>query len=237
MNLDVIRLGWPISNVWLLPETPMGPVLIDSGFHARYSALEKGLERAGCPADRLHAVILTHRHSDHAGNARRLQQRYGTNVFAHRLDAEILTGAAPRPKLPLAHVAAGLAAVENRFPSRVERVVPLEDGLEIAGLRVLWTPGHTIGSLMLYHPPSRSLFSGDALLNAVPPTTVRTALALPYAGFCDDYAQALTSAESILTLGLRVETLYAGHGPPRPGPIDDELHALLQPSARDSAQL
>ena len=38
-TLTVKRLGWPVSNVWLLPGTEIGPVLIDCGFPALWPAI------------------------------------------------------------------------------------------------------------------------------------------------------------------------------------------------------
>ena len=229
-----------MSNVWLLPRTGMGPVLVDAGFGALWPELVLSLRLRGLRPRDLAAAILTHHHPDHAGNAARLA-RLGVPVYAHSLDAAVLSGRACRPVIPLPGwrrgsrieqgITVGMCLLGNHRPSRRCAVLPLEDGDEIAGLRVHWVPGHTIGSLFLHHSPSGALFSGDGLINAVPPLTARIALSLPYPTFCEDYGLALQSLAGFVARGLRVETLYAGHGPLRRGPIMEQASALLSRAA------
>ena len=218
--MRVIRLGWPVSNVWLLPQAAAGPVLVDAGFNALWPQLVFGLRRHGVRPRDLAAVILTHHHADHAGNAARLQ-RLGVPVYAHSLDAAVMSGRACRPVIPLPGrrlgsrtekgITAGMCLVGNHYPSPRCEVLPLEEGDEIAGMDVHWVPGHTTGSLFLHHRQTGTLFSGDGLINAVPPLTARTELSLPYPTFCEDYALAL----------------HAGHGPVRRGRILEEARRLL----------
>ena len=240
-DLTVLRLGWPVSNVWLLPGSEAdsgpsragaglnnGPVLIDCGFPALWPALRLGLRRFGLRPEQLGAVVLTHRHSDHAGNAIRLNQRYGVPIFAHAADAAVLRRTAPRrPMATPLNLGGGIARIENLVRPRLDTVRPLEAGEVIAGLEVIWTPGHTEGSAFLYHRPSGALFSGDTLLNAIPPSTARTGLCLPYPLYCVDHGRALRSLANFLARELPVRTLYAGHGPLRQGPIQAPLARLL----------
>jgi glyoxylase-like metal-dependent hydrolase (beta-lactamase superfamily II) len=227
-DLDVLRLGWPVSNVWLLPQTERGPVLIDCGFSALWPALRLGLRRHGLRPEQLGGVLLTHRHSDHAGNAIRLNQRHGVPILAHAADAAVLRRVAPRPAMqtPL-NLGGGIARIENLLRPRLDAVQPFEQGDTVAGLEVIWMPGHTEGSAFLYHRPSGALFSGDTLLNAIPPSTARTGLCLPYPLYCVDHGRALRSLANFLALDLPVRTLYAGHGPPRRGPVQAPLVQLL----------
>lgn len=234
--MEVIRIGWPVSNVWLLPRTELGPVLVDAGLAAMWPQLVLGLRLRGLRPRDLGAVILTHHHTDHAGNAARLR-RLGVPVYAHALDAEVLSGRACRPviQLPGRSVAprvergitSGMCLINNHRPVPRCEVLPLEDGDQIAGLDVYWMPGHTTGSVFLFHPPSGALFSGDGLLNSVPPMAQRRALTLPYPTFCEDYGLALRSLAAFLDRGLPVRSLHAGHGPVRHGGIMSGAAALL----------
>ncbi|MEZ0228896.1 MAG: MBL fold metallo-hydrolase, partial [Planctomycetota bacterium] len=81
-----------ISNVWLF-ETGSGRFLIDTGHPVERPALLVELWRAGVrrPGD-LDGVILTHRHSDHAGNAAWLRERFRCPVICHAADAPLLAG-------------------------------------------------------------------------------------------------------------------------------------------------
>lgn len=232
MKAPVIRLGWPVGNAWLLRETTIGPVLVDSGFPPLWPLLLRRLRRCGVEPHRLAAVVLTHRHCDHAGNAAVLQRHYGVPVYAHRCDADVLAGRSPRPRLArLSGVANVMCSVENRFPAPSCDPIPLEDGASVGGLTVRWMPGHTAGSMFLYHDETGTLFTGDALLNAEPPLTYRNGLTLPYKGFCEDYGQALASLAAFAKQDIQVRLLCAGHGPARPGPLRTELERLLARAA------
>jgi glyoxylase-like metal-dependent hydrolase (beta-lactamase superfamily II) len=97
----------------------------------------------------------------------------------------------------------------------------------VAGLEVIHLPGHTTGTVLFYHRPSGSLFTGDALINAVPPWVIREALSLPYPDFCDNYRQTLDNLRRFATTDLVVHRMYPGHGPIRHGPFFPELTGLL----------
>ena len=227
--LTVKRLGSPVSNVWLLPDTPAGPVLVDSGHALLWPSIRLELRRAGLDPRDLVAVILTHRHSDHAGNAFRLAQRYGVSVFAHRLDAAVLSGSRKRPAVPPAPGVTGIMGwIENSFPAGGLHPSLLEDGDEIAGLGVHWVPGHTAGSIFLHHPPSGTLFTGDTLLNARPPLVYPRTLTLAYPPFCEDHELALDQLAAFMEQGHHVRRLCPGHGRIKEGPLWRHVRPLLR---------
>jgi glyoxylase-like metal-dependent hydrolase (beta-lactamase superfamily II) len=173
-----------IGNLWLL-EHGGNRILIDTG-HAleRPALLPELMLQCGVrmPGD-LTAIVLTHRHSDHAGNAAWLRKRFGARVYCHENDRAALEGQA----MPAAAVAdpahagddgtpgagrprrrfyeAWLAAYEDRAPAYCEIDGTFSDGPWQWGLRVIPTPGHTEGSVMLYHEPTRTLFTGDAIVS------------------------------------------------------------------------
>src|SRR5512143_4228787 len=91
--------GVRISNVFLLDGGRGDRWLVDTGHWSERATLLWELRRAGIVPRELAGVLLTHRHSDHAGNAAFLQRRYGVKVLAHRDDAAVLEGAIPRPRL------------------------------------------------------------------------------------------------------------------------------------------
>lgn len=232
-GLSLCRFGWPVANAWLVLGAGEGPILVDSGYPALFGALTWGLARHGFRPEDLRAVLLTHRHSDHAGNARRLSLEHGVPVYAHRLDAEVLAGRSPRPRLtPTTGSAALFAHLENRFPAAPMEALPLEDGQIVLGLEVHHLPGHTAGSVFYVHRPSRTLFTGDMLLSAIPPLTHRTGLSLPYPAYCENPVQALRSLEGFFTREGEPYCLCAGHGPLLRGPILPRLKTLLATAAR-----
>jgi glyoxylase-like metal-dependent hydrolase (beta-lactamase superfamily II) len=228
--LRTLRLATPISNAWLLPDIPEGPILIDTGHAFAWRKLQRGLRRASVEPQDLAACVLTHRHSDHAGNAERLAQEHGVNIYAHPADAAMLRGDVPRPKLKTAATITGfMSALENRYPSRCDTILPIEEGETVGGLQVFGFAGHTVGSIGLYHAPTATLFCGDGILNAVPPLAAVTRLVGPDERYCDDYPQALSSIEQFLKRDLPLRVLCTGHGPRLEG--DDlrrRIHTLLR---------
>ncbi len=125
-----------VSNVYLLDGGPGDRWLIDSGHPAERWQLLRELRATALRPSEIAGVLLTHRHSDHAGNAAWLQREFGVRVMAHRADAEVLGGAVARP--PMGHKGSllerALCAVENRFPARLTVDRALEDGDVVAGL-------------------------------------------------------------------------------------------------------
>jgi glyoxylase-like metal-dependent hydrolase (beta-lactamase superfamily II) len=225
-----IKLRLRISNVFLYDGGAHGHWLIDTGHRLGRARLLGELSRLQVEPERLAGVLLTHRHSDHAGNAAFLKQNFGIRVYAHGADAAILSGRAPRPRLQrgAGNAIAGLfARFENRWPAEPFDAEALAEGDEIAGLTVHWAPGHTEGSIMLEHKESHSLLSGDMLLNAAPPLTVRPGLALPYPTFACDLQQAFSSLQHFHASGVDYENLLPGHGPVLLGKARDQVGRLL----------
>jgi len=79
-----------VSNVYLLDGGPGDRWLIDTGHWSERWQLLYELRATGLRPTELTGVLLTHRHSDHAGNAAFLQREYGVKVLCHRADAEVL---------------------------------------------------------------------------------------------------------------------------------------------------
>jgi hydroxyacylglutathione hydrolase len=102
-------------------------------------------------------IVASHAHLDHVMAARAIQEATGAPFLLHGGDREIAAN------VPLA----AQLWLGRAVPSPPEPDAPLRDGddLEVAGvtLRVLHTPGHTPGSVSLYAPDARLLFSGDTL--------------------------------------------------------------------------
>lgn len=209
--------GVRISNVFLLDGGPGDRWLIDTGHWCERATLALELRNAGVWPSELTGVLLTHRHSDHAGNARWLREKFGVPIHAHRADAEILDGTKPLPYMERGEgsaIAGFLAQFENRWPARVPVDRALDDGDTIGSLEVHWVPGHTEGSVFYRHGETRSLLSGDTLLTAIPPLVVRKGLALPYPTFTRDMQQARASIRAFHERAIDYERLLPGHGRP-----------------------
>jgi len=208
-----------ISNVFLLDGQRGDRWLVDTGHWSERATLLWELRRAGLRPGDLTGVLLTHRHSDHAGNAAFLQRRYGAKIYAHRADALVLEGAIARPRLRPGAAAKGFeklfARIENLLPAAGLRVDgALEDGEMVAGLEVHAVPGHTDGSVFYRHAGTSTLLSGDMLLAAFPPLTLVQGMALPHPAYAKNLTQAYASLRSFHERGFPYDNLLAGHGRP-----------------------
>lgn len=209
--------GLFVSNVFVLDGGPGDRWILDTGHALERPTVLAGLRDAGFFPNDIDGILLTHRHSDHAGNAAFLRRAFGLRVFAHRADAAVLDGATPRPRLEPKSGAAlerMFSAIENHTSTRVPIDRVLEHGDAVGSLEVHHAPGHTDGSVLYRHAGTSSLLSGDALLAAVPPLTIIQRMALPHADYSVDIEQALASLRHFHGTAPKYENLLAGHGRP-----------------------
>ena len=121
------------------------------------------------------AILLTHGHFDHIGAAREAKVAYGAGVYAAAVEKTLLANVDMN----------GSSLFGDPFTLAADRWITdggIEGGgagdsgivgggigtgniLEVAGLRitVIFTPGHTAGSVCYYFEDENLLFSGDTL--------------------------------------------------------------------------
>ncbi len=223
-----------VSNVFLLDGGRGDRWLIDCGHWSERFTLLFELRRAGLRPSDLTGVLLTHLHSDHAGNARYLQRVHGVRIHAHRRDAETLARAerARMVRGEGSQIAGLIAEFENYWPARLDVDRALDDGERVAGLEVHWIPGHTDGSVFYRHEGTGALLSGDSLLTALPPLVIRRGFALPYSTFSADLPRAIESVRAFHARGVPYEHLLPGHGPPIVGGAREAALAFLDSTAK-----
>jgi glyoxylase-like metal-dependent hydrolase (beta-lactamase superfamily II) len=199
--------------------------VLDAGLPRDWRAFAAALARLGhTPAD-IDAVLITHHHPDHAGNAERLRAA-GARVLAHPADAPYLRGEQylsnrgmvqylSRPWY-VAYILRYVAKGIMRTPP-VAALDELADGeaLDVPGFpRVIHAPGHTPGSCALFLERRSLLFSGDALVTLDVARGPR-GRAGPQVVRGPHTADADLAVESLAVLAATgAETVLPGHGEP-----------------------
>ncbi|MGD1069842.1 MAG: MBL fold metallo-hydrolase [Bryobacteraceae bacterium] len=101
-------------------------------------------------------IVITHAHIDHIGGAHKLRALTGAPVYMHEADAVLSDNL---------EMQASWLGVETPPNPGIDK--PAKEGdvltLGTTEAHVLYTPGHTQGSISLYLPEERKLLAGDTL--------------------------------------------------------------------------
>lgn len=177
-------------------------VVIDPGISGQ-PAIEQRLRELGrTPV----AVIGTHGHLDHIGDAAKVAERFDVGVYLHPADFEMLTN--PAAGLGEAVIPALRRMLGSEFlpaPAQVLELIPGER-LEVAGCQfdISYAPGHTLGSVLLTEARAKQVFTGDVLFAGAVGR-----VDLP-GGSASQMVQTLTEVIASLDPDL---TALPGHGP------------------------
>lgn len=101
-------------------------------------------------------ILLTHCHGDHIGGVQKIKEKYGGKILIHIIDA-----------IGLKDININLSTHIGLEPVILQEDARIDDGdlLHVGDLefKVIYTPGHTAGSISLYCEKEKMLFSGDTL--------------------------------------------------------------------------
>lgn len=213
--------GLRVVNVYAV-ETDSGLALIDTGWGTEesWSTLSLMLASRGHLITDVAFVLVTHAHEDHMGLAARIQREAGAHVIAgggERLSIDAVRhhwadNVAARMRF-LSTLGADEEAAQNHDqmlreqPDWELRVDFCETDTisEVAGLRLLPTPGHTRGHMCVVDDGRGLVFTGDHVLPHITPAVgfevcpSKTALA--------DYLQSLE-----VTRRLEIDRVLPAHG-------------------------
>ncbi len=161
----------PVGSHAYLVDGDDGVTLVDTGLPGRFDVIADTLAHIGRTPRDVTAVLITHAHSDHTGNAAAVKAAGAGPVSMSARDARVAQGESPQENSPLLHRFGPLAALA-RFTPEADPVVvdhELVDG-EPAGLPEEWTvistPGHTSGHVsFLLDRLGGLLFAGDAAMS------------------------------------------------------------------------
>lgn len=223
-------------NTYAIETSDGNWVLVDTGIKPGY-ALVKALEsKFGRPPV---AIVLTHGHFDHAGNAYQLAQDWNVKIHVHARELPYLTGDEEYPPFDPT-VGGALAFMTRFFPSPEydfgDRLETMPENGELAflpGWKILETPGHTPGHVALWDDETKTILAGDALCTADFDSWLGATiqkpqqLARPASPATPDWKSARQSVEKLAALNPQI--IAAGHGQPlRGGDVAGELRDLAR---------
>lgn len=151
MKIEQYVVGPVQTNCYfIINEKTNEMIMVDPGASAKKLA-----EKVDAAGYKPVAVLLTHGHFDHAGAAEEFAKLYDIKIYAHEAEKETLEN----PSLNLS------AWDGDDVKYKADVFVKDEEELDLAGfhVRVLFTPGHTVGGCCFYLPYENAVFVGDTL--------------------------------------------------------------------------
>jgi glyoxylase-like metal-dependent hydrolase (beta-lactamase superfamily II) len=170
------------SNIYLIGKEDT--TIVDTGIGNYTNPIWPQFKEIGITPNSVKNVVLTHIHHDHAMGTYVILERANPNIFIHKIDA--------------LHIGPNFG--QNLIMVEDEDLIDTEIGL----LRVIWTPGHTRGSICLYHEMKKILFSGD--------TVFPNGNFGRYDGDTGSIHDIIESLEKLT--GLDIDIMLPGHGMP-----------------------
>lgn len=206
-NIYQIRAERPGSHVYLI-KGKMKNLLIDTGMAAHFPNLKERLAEVALKPSDIHLIILTHEHFDHIGASAFFFET--TVVAAHRL-------AANKIELQDEFVMMSKYFDLPARPFHADIWLEGDTTIELGNyrLRTLHTPGHCSGSICLYEPDHKLLFTGDTVLAGGILSGIFAS------GSISDYMNSLQHLSA-----LRVAEFYPGHGKISTTPQEDLQKAV-----------
>jgi glyoxylase-like metal-dependent hydrolase (beta-lactamase superfamily II) len=169
--------------------------------------------------EEIQLIVVTHGHYDHIGSVKDIKEITGAKVAMHQGEKDCLEKSVDPPAPPgVTTWGRVLGGLVSKAAAASSIVVPATDvdvvlGGEDVSLaeygipgRVIYTPGHTAGSVSVLLETGDALV-GDLAMNGFP---MRLSPGLPI--FAEDIEQVKESWKTLLDAGA--ETVYPGHGKP-----------------------
>lgn len=184
-------------------------ILIDSGIFFDRSRIEHALNRKGIVPE---AVVLTHTHFDHAGNAGWLAAEYGAEVVVQEAESDLLArGDTPIPSgtytftKGIVSIGRKIAPAFKYDPCTADHIFGDTFDLNRFGINgyVLHTPGHSPGGATTVIDDVVAI-AGDSVIGTIPGS--------PFPPFADDVDELMRSWKKLLDSGCH--TFLPGHGRP-----------------------
>jgi hydroxyacylglutathione hydrolase len=191
-------------------------ILIDTGVPGKAKGIVQALESLAVQPEEIPLILITHGHWDHMGSAKAIKEITGGKIAMHEREKDRLEKSLkllPRGVTLWGRIIMGLAAMRIAsvdIPATDVDVVLGDEEFSLAEYgvpgKVLYTPGHTMGSVSVLLETGDAIV-GDLAMNGPP---MRIGPGLPIVA--EDMPRVKESWKLLLEEGA--ERIYPGHGKP-----------------------
>lgn len=154
MKVGKVILPAAMENCYLaINDKTNESIIIDPG--SAFDRIKSAVAQTGTTPV---AILLTHGHFDHAGEAAATAKEYGIKIYASASQEREL-------KDPNLNLSGDMFGNSESYSADV--YLQDDEELDLAGLHIkcLYTPGHTPGGCCFYFPNEEIVFTGDTLFS------------------------------------------------------------------------
>lgn len=149
--------GLLLGRVYCI-EDEDGLTLVDAGLSLAAPKVLRQLAAAGRTPGDVRRILITHAHPDHVGGLQALKAATGAQIICTDIEKPFLEGATP-------------ILAKGRKPTKPMRGIPVDRAVQdgdalpevFGGLRVVTTPGHTLGQAAFWQQERCVLICGDTI--------------------------------------------------------------------------
>lgn len=210
--MEIIKIKLSVSNAYLVKDRKS--ILVDTGSSHEADKILAAVKRAGVNEKDITLILHTHGHVDHAGSTAELKHRLGVPVAVHAEDAFMLKTGTNGTVTPINFGASiyKQLLVKPFEPSKPDLEIDQEMTLKEFGVnaRVVFTPGHTKGSLSILLGNKEAII-GDVMMGGfVGGNLFPTRPMIHY--FFENFREVKSSIKKVIE--YKPSKLYVGHGGP-----------------------
>ena len=154
-KIRLIKIG--ITNCYLVEYNELN-ILVDTGQTNSRSKLSNSLKSTLDKTLGLNYIMLTHAHYDHAENASFIKDTFSPKLIVHQRESSLLKNGFTRLPRGTNILTKLISNLGNKYAQGIGKYDPVKAEIEInqeylieniSGLKIIETPGHTIGSISL----------------------------------------------------------------------------------------
>jgi len=168
----VTKVKMGMSNTYLVRGDD-GYILIDAGLKGKSGSLYENLDDHKADISDIELIIITHVHTDHVGELKKLKERSGADVLVHREGVERLSNGHAEIPDGTSFITRIITRVMSLFSTgtsfdAVDPDLVIDDHFDLSSYgiqgEVIYTPGHTLDSICVIIE-DRYCISGDTFFN------------------------------------------------------------------------